>query len=382
MSENNTDLKFTPLYQKHVEEGARMVPFSGWKMPVQYSGIIEEHLHTRSRAGLFDICHMGEFFLKGPSSEEDLERIVTCQISGSPEGKCHYGFMLNEKGGIVDDLIVYKISPEEYMLVVNAGTVDKDAEWIKANISGDTFFIDDSDNIAKLDLQGPTSGKVVTSLCGEEVVLSLKRFCFVKTVIDEVKVILSRTGYTGELGYELFFPVSQAERLWDMILSREGVKPVGLGARDTLRLEMGYSLYGSDIDEEHTPLEAGLERFIHMEKDFIGKDALIRQKKEALPRVLKGFVCEGRRSARSHFGVFFDGEEVGTVTSGAFSPCLKVGIGMCYLDPGHAVSGNHITLSDGRIEIGGRLTDVPFLNPRTGGLQDKAIAHKSKKEER
>ncbi|MGB2600720.1 MAG: glycine cleavage system aminomethyltransferase GcvT [Candidatus Omnitrophota bacterium] len=363
MSENKSDLKRTPLYYKHVEEGARMVPFSGWEMPVQYAGIIEEHMHTRSRAGLFDICHMGEFFLKGPSSAKDLNRLVTCHVDDMPEGKCHYGFMLNENGGIIDDLIVYKISQEEFMLVVNAGTVDKDRAWIEANISSDTFFIDDSSNIAKVDIQGPITGKIMASLCGDDVIESLKRFWFKKVEVNGARILLSRTGYTGELGYELFFPVSSAERIWDTLLACEGVKPAGLGARDTLRLEMGYSLYGSDIDEEHTPLEADHAKFVCMEKDFIGKEALVRQEKEGVSRILTGFICEGRRSARGHFGVFADGKEVGEVTSGAFSPSLKQAIGMCYMEKGSVADDKEIVLSDGKIEIGGRVKSVPFITP-------------------
>lgn len=340
-----------------------MVPFSGWEMPVQYTGIIEEHMHTRARASLFDICHMGEFFLKGPSSAKDLDRLVTCRIDDMPEGKCHYGFMLNGNGGIIDDLIVYKISQEEFMVVVNASTLDKDKAWIEKNISSGTFFIDDSSNIAKVDIQGPVTGKVMASLCGSDVIDNLKRFWFTKVDLNGVKVLLSRTGYTGELGYELFFPVSSAERIWDTLLACEGVRPAGLGARDTLRLEMGYSLYGSDIDEEHTPLEADHAKFVHMGKDFIGKETLVRQQKEGVTRVLTGFVCESRRSARSHFGVFADGREVGEVTSGAFSPSLKQGIGMCYMDTESAVEDKEIVLSDGNIEIDGRVRSVPFVTP-------------------
>jgi aminomethyltransferase len=360
MSKKEGDLRKTPLYNKHLGSGAKMVPFSGWDMPVQYTGIIEEHLHTRAKAGLFDICHMGEFFIKGPTADRDLDRLVTCRIDDMPPGKCRYGFMLNEEGGIIDDLIVFKISEGEYMLVVNAGTVDKDRKWVEKNVSRGNFFIDDSDNIAKIDIQGPSSGEIMASLAGEKTVSALKRFCFTKVDIKGVMVLSSRTGYTGELGYELFFPVSSAEEVWDMLLKSGDVKPVGLGARDTLRIEMGYSLYGSDIDEDHTPFEANLARFVCMDKDFIGKEALLQQEAEGVRRFLMGFVCEGRRAAREHFDVIVDGKRSGEITSGAFSPCLKRGIGLCYIERDLATEGREILLSDGKVEIKATLKNVPL----------------------
>lgn len=353
-------MKNTPLYEKHLEAGARMVPFSGWNMPVQYSGIIEEHLYTRTRAGLFDICHMGEFLMKGPSARRDLDRLVSCRVDDMPDGRCRYGFLLNEAGGIIDDLIVFRISDDEFMLVVNAGTAPKDRKWIEGHISPETSFRDISDITAKLDLQGPLSGKIMNSAAENEAIDKLKRYNFTELDIDGVKTLVSRTGYTGELGYELFFPAEHAERFWDRLMGHESVRPVGLGARDTLRLEMGYSLYGSDIDENHTPFEANLARFVCMEKDFIGKEALARQQAEGLKRTLAGFICETRRSARSHFRVTRAGGEVGEVTSGAFSPCLKKGIGLCYIDSHLAVAGTGIVLTDGRVEIEARVKSVPL----------------------
>ncbi len=359
MSGTTHDLKKTPLYDRHLEAGARMVPFSGWSMPVQYAGIIEEHLHTRSKAGLFDICHMGEFFLKGPSAGEELDRLVTCRIDDMPVGRCRYGFILNENGGIIDDLIVFKTSPDDYMLVVNAGTVRKDREWIKSNISGKVRFSDESEKIAKLDLQGPLSGEILVRLTGRSTVEGIKRYHFIDTEIKGVKTLLSRTGYTGELGYELFFPVASAAGIWDMLLKFDEVRPVGLGARDTLRMEMGYSLYGNDIDEDHTPFEANLAKFVYMEKDFIGKKALLDQGERGMDRLLTGFVCEGRRSARSHFTVLDGQRAVGEVTSGAFSPCLKKGIGLCYIEKEFVGEGREILLGDGKIEIRARLKKIP-----------------------
>lgn len=360
MSDNDQNLKNTPLYQKHLELGAKMVPFSGWNMPLQYTGIIEEHMHTRTKAGLFDICHMGEFTLKGSSSGKDLERLVTCRIDDMPVGKCRYGFLLNDTGGIIDDLIVFKMAPYEYMLVVNASTVEKDKAWIKGRISAATSFEDESAKTAKLDIQGPLSGKVLASLIGEDTVRDIKRYRFMQRGINGTKTIVSRTGYTGELGYELFMPVAAAAAMWDTLLGFEGVKPIGLGARDTLRLEMGYSLYGSDIDEEHNPFEANLGKFVHMEKDFIGCNALDRRGKKGPSRLLTGFVCESRRSARSHFSVMADGRKVGEVTSGTFSPCLEKGIGLAYVEIGLVKEGGEIILTDGKSELKAVIKKIPM----------------------
>ncbi len=359
MLENKESLKKTPLYSKHLKAGAKMVSFSGWNMPVQYTGIIEEHLHVREKVGLLDICHMGELILKGPTAEKDADRLVTCRIDDMPVGRCRYGFLLNDSGGIIDDLIIFKLSPQEFMLVVNAGTTRKDSKWIQDHLSGGTAFSDESKNIAKLDVQGPLSAAVMTSLIEKKVIDNLKRHYFVNIKIAGVDVLFSRTGYTGELGYELFFPASSASVVWDILFSLDDMKPIGLGARDTLRLEMGYSLYGSDIDEEHTPLEANLAKFVYIEKDFIGKDILLRQQKEGVKRLLTGFVCEARRSARKHFMVKIDGKEVGEVTSGAFSPCLKKGIGLCYIKREVFAEGKQVLLTDGKIEIKAVLKSIP-----------------------
>lgn len=360
MSETNYDLKNTPLYYKHLEAGAKMVSFSGWSMPLRYTGILDEHMHTRTRAGIFDICHMGEFFLRGPSVAEDLDRLVTCRIDDMSAGRCRYGFLLDENGGIMDDLIVFKISPEEFMLVVNAGTIAKDSFWIGEHISQGTVFTDETDNIAKLDVQGPLSGEIMASLAGGDVVKGLKRYHFTHVDIGGARILLSRTGYTGELGYELFLSAVDASGVWGMLMEFDEVKPVGLGARDTLRMEMGYSLYGKDIDEGRTPLEANLRKFVFMEKDFIGREALLKQETEGVKRVLTGFICEGRRSARSHFKVLSGDRDAGEVTSGAFSPCLKKGMGLCYIDSEFAVAGQEIVLSDGRSEVKAVVKEIPL----------------------
>ena len=357
----NEDLRKTPLYDKHLEAGARMVPFAGWSMPVQYTGIIEEHLHTRSGSSLFDICHMSELFVKGPSAEKDVSALVTCQIEGLGVGKCRYGFLLNDRGMIIDDMVVFKITPEEFMIVGNSGMREKDSEWIRTHLSSGSDFFDDSQNTAKIDLQGPESMEAMKSLAKDPAIDSLGRFCFTRTELAGISALVSRTGYTGENGYEIFLSADEAERLWDVLIGLPGVKPIGLGARDSLRLEMGYCLYGHDIDESRTPVGAGLMRFVQLEKDFIGKEGLLKQIKKGIKRILIGFICEGRRSAREDCRVFSGGHEVGIVTSGAFSPCLKRGIGLCYVDKDIAVEGKDIVLINGKVEINAKIKKPPFI---------------------
>lgn len=362
-SKGDLVLKKTPLYDKHIEFGARMVSFSGWKMPLQYSGIIVEHCHTREKAGLFDTCHMGRFLIRGKGCVQALEKMLTCGVGDMRCGKCRYGFLLNDNGGIIDDLIVFRFKDNEYMMVVNAGSAEKDRKWIKSRISGDVRFFDDSVNTAKLDIQGPLSGRIVSEAFGIGIEDEPGRFSFRKIDFKGIDVVLSRTGYTGEDGYEIFFPAEHSVRFWDILTAdKDIVKPVGLGARDTLRLEMGYSLYGSDLDEEHTPLESNLSRFVLMDKDFTGKEALLKQINDGVGFILKGFVAEGRRSARHGFKVFCGGKEAGRVTSGAFSPCLKKAVGLCYIDRRFSGPGTEIELSeDGRVKIPARISETPFL---------------------
>jgi aminomethyltransferase len=338
-----------------------MVDFAGWEMPVYYTGIIEEHLHTRDAAGLFDICHMGEFFIEGKDASREVERLVSCRIDDMSEGKCRYGFLLSREGGIMDDLIVFKISRNEFMLVVNAGTIEKDSSWISGNIKGDVSFFDRSGSTAKIDVQGPSAPSVMGRFAGKEVIENIGRYSFLNVRIGSADVLLARTGYTGEIGYELFFNEEHASRMWDSLMCFDEIKPVGLGARDTLRLEMGYPLYGSDICEEVDPFEAGLGRFVYMDKDFIGKEALLARNKKENEKILMGFECDGRRIARHGFKVETEGVEAGVVTSGGFSPCLKKAIGLCYIDKKAAHEGGKIILTDGKISIEAKLAKTPLL---------------------
>ncbi|MBF0216290.1 MAG: glycine cleavage system aminomethyltransferase GcvT [Candidatus Omnitrophica bacterium] len=354
-------LKRTPLYDAHVRAGGRMVPFSGWEMPVQYTGILEEHLHTRSAVGIFDICHMGEFVLSGPNAFSDVDRLVTCDMSGLVPGKCKYGFLLNEDACMIDDLIVFRTGIEEIMLVVNAGTISGDADWIKRRISRGTVFNDISAGTAKIDIQGPLAPSVMDRYFEANISSELKRFNFKIIEKEGERGIISATGYTGEKGYELFIPSRNAESSWEKLLSYENVKPAGLGARDSLRLEMGYPLYGHDIDPTHTPFEAGLMRFVDMKKDFIGRKKLADEEKSGAARVLTGFIADSRRSAREGFVVKKDGKDIGVVTSGVFSPCLKKGIGLFYIDRAYSGENTQVVLSGGNVEISAVVNKPPFV---------------------
>ncbi|MDP8259030.1 MAG: glycine cleavage system aminomethyltransferase GcvT [Candidatus Aadella gelida] len=360
MPERDLNLKRTPLYEEHLKLGAKIVPFSGWSMPLQYTGIIDEHFQTREKVGLFDICHMGELVVEGRAAENDLEKLLSCSIKDIAQGKCRYGFLLNGSGGIIDDLIVFRTGEETFMLVVNSATTQKDLDWILQNISSETKARDISEETAKIDLQGPGSSSVIKQVTGYDEETKLKRFSFDEISLEGIKILLSRTGYTGEAGYELFFDAPMAPRVWQALLSCEEAKPIGLGARDTLRMEMGYSLYGNDIDETRSPLEASLSAFVCMEKDFIGKTALIKQLEEGVEQVLKGFICEGRRSARKGFSVIIKGQTIGKVTSGGFSPSMQKGIGLCYLDAESSNAGTEILLTDGKIEIKAVISDMPI----------------------
>jgi aminomethyltransferase len=329
-----------------------MVPFAGWLMPLRYSGIIKEHIHTRTQAGLFDISHMGELYCE----EEDLDGLVSCRLDDLAPGRCRYALLLNNRGGIVDDLIVYRLSAGSLLLVVNASGDARDLEWLS---SRGVAVRDASEQTAMLALQGPLSGEILGEYDAR--IEELRRFAFLHCKIEGIETLVSRTGYTGERGYELMLAREEASRLWELLLSRPGVLPAGLGARDSLRLEMGYPLHGHDIDEGHTPLEAGLGRFLFWKKDFAGKEALLKAGDPA--RRLTGLLCSGRRSIRAGYAVCDGAEEVGSVTSGVFSPSLNRGIGLAYVAASHAVEGSELAARGGGTELVVRVSSPPFLNP-------------------
>jgi aminomethyltransferase len=356
--DENLALAETPLVNNHKKLTAKLAPFGGWLMPIQYSGIIEEHNWVRKNAGLFDICHMGEFIIQADLTKSNLGNLVTVNLEGMPLDSCRYGFMLNEQGGIIDDLLVYRIGSSEWMIVVNAATTDKDFSHLKKHLTGARLLENISQSLGKLDLQGPLAAEVLTDLVGPGI-KGLRYYTFDYFTLLGEEIIISRTGYTGELGYELYMPNNKIPELWEKLLSDQRVKPIGLGARDTLRLEMGYSLYGQDIDEKTTPLEAGLGYFIDWKKEFTGKSSLLKQKQDGVTRRMLCFIADSRRSPRHNYRIIYKGKDMGAVTSGSFSPSLGVGIGMGYADC-EIPSGEEITLSENSIVINAKTRRKPF----------------------
>jgi len=350
----------TPLYDTHLVLGAKMAPFGGWIMPIQYEGILAEHAHTRMNASVFDICHMGEFMLKADPVLSGLDRLITQNITTMPFGSCRYGFLLNARGGILDDLIVYRISQDNWMIVVNAATIATDLAQINENLASGYSLDDISSKMAKLDVQGPQSLEVLKDIFSPQLA-QLKYYTFAEFKIFDQHCIISRTGYTGELGYEIYIAVDFVERLWKLLLKDKRVKPAGLGARDTLRLEMSYPLYGHDLDADHTPLEANASKFVDFSKDFIGREVLIKEKQSGPARRLIYFQADSRRSPRNGFAILDQGRQIGLVTSGSFSPTLGVGIGMGYV-AGSCDLGTPLIVKQGTTEIPVKVVKRPFLS--------------------
>ena len=355
----------TPLNSRHRDLKALMAPFGGWDMPIQYEGIIAEHAWCRQKAALFDICHMGEFIFQGDFEVGGLEDVFTFSVKTIPVGRSRYGFLLNDQGGIIDDLIVFRLAEDKVMVVVNAATAANDFAVIIQRLRGGSFT-NITDQTGKLDIQGPLAREVMLAAFGEQVA-TIPYFKFITMNILGVEAIVSRTGYTGELGYEIFIPADKVCQLWDLLLQDERVRPAGLGARDVLRLEVGYSLYGSDIDETTTPLEAGLEVFVNFDKSFVGKQALLHQKEQGLTRKKVAFEVSSRRSPRHHYEICFAGERVGSVTSGVFSPKLGGGIGIGFVRPELAVIGTPLTIRHERVSMEAVVCDLPFY--RDGSLR-------------
>lgn len=355
----------TVLNSRHRDLKALMAPFGGWDMPIQYEGIIAEHKWCREQAALFDICHMGEFLYEGDVVAGGLEDVFTFSVKTIPVGRSRYGFLLNEAGGIIDDLIVFRMAEEKVMIVTNAATADNDFAVIASRLRGGSFRNITAET-GKLDLQGPISREVLVGLFGANIA-AIPYFKFIEMDLLGVPAIVSRTGYTGELGYEIFLPAEKTCELWDLLLKDPRVKPAGLGARDVLRLEVGYSLYGSDIDESTTPLEAGLEGFVNFDKEFVGKGALLTQKEQGVPRKKVAFQVIGRRSPRHHYEIDFAGQAVGTVTSGVFSPMVGGGVGIGFVSPDCTAIGTPLTVRHERVSMEATVCELPFY--RGGSLR-------------
>lgn len=326
--------KRTPLFPLYARYGAKVVDFHGWDLPVQFSGVIEEHLAVRSTAGLFDVSHMGEIEISGPGALAFVQFLTINDASHLQDGQVQYSAMCFEGGGIIDDITVFRFSGERFLFCVNASNVAKDLAWIEKNRPGDAAVRNLSDDTALLALQGPKAEFILGPLADVSLA-ALPYYHFTEGKVGGVGAVLSRTGYTGEDGFEIFLSSGNARELWQKVTSAGaplGLKPAGLGARDTLRLEMKYALYGNDIDENTDPFEAGLGWITRTGKDgFIGRDALLRRREAGPERKLAGFEITGRGVPRQGHALWADGRKVGTVTSGTFSPSLRKGIGLGYL---------------------------------------------------
>lgn len=353
----------TPLYDMHVKYKGKMVPFAGYLLPVQYDkGVIAEHMAVRTQCGLFDVSHMGEILLSGPDALYNLNMLLTNDYTEMKDGQAKYSPMCNEEGGVVDDLIVYKVRDNSYFIVVNASNKDKDFEWMKAHVTGDVKLSDISGQVAQLALQGPKAMEVLKKAAREEDIPEKYYTCKFDCVIDDISCIISKTGYTGEDGVEIYLAAGQAPKLWELLLEagrEEGLIPCGLGARDTLRLEASMPLYGHEMDDTITPKEAGLGFFVKMAKDdFIGKKAI--EDKGPLTKKRVGLKVTGRGIVREHEPVFADGVQIGVTTSGTHCPFLGYAAAMAFVDMEHKEPGTAVEVEVRGRRIPAEVAALPF----------------------
>ncbi len=362
-----TPLRRTPLHAAHVRLGARMIGFGGWDMPVQYTGIVEEHRTARTAAGCFDVSHMGEFEFRGRDATRALQRLTTNDVGALEVGQVQYSLLCYEDGGIVDDLTLYRLADEHYMMTVNAANIDKDWAWVAQHLAGQVEAENASAETGLIAVQGPRAEGLVGPLSDMDVT-RIGYYRFARGRVAGAPAIISRTGYTGEDGFELYLPAEKTEAVWEALLAAgkpDGVGPAGLGARDTLRLEMKYALYGNDIDQTTNPLEAGLGWVVKLGKgEFIGKGAIERVKAEGPRRRLVGFEMIDRGVARHGYRLFRSGAEVGQVTSGSYGPSVDRYIGTGYVTAALSAIGTEI-----EVEIRGRpqkarVAKTPFYPPK------------------
>jgi len=355
-------MKETVLHDLHVALKARMAPFAGYDMPVQYEGIIQEHKAARSGAAVFDTCHMGEFMVGGAGALADLERILSCDVADIRAGACRYGFICSEAGGVVDDLIVYRTGGSEFMLVVNAETEEGDFEWLKSRVSAGTSLENISRATAKIDLQGPSSPKIAAQLL-QNSLSGLKYYNFAANFYRGAEVIVSRTGYTGEIGFEIYCPTEIAADFWNGCLER-GAVPAGLGARDILRLEMGFPLYGHELSINRNAIQSNFSRAISRKKEFIGSASVLGP--AAASQLLCGIALEGRRSARQGDAVLSaDGREIGVITSGSFAPSLGFAVALGYVDRDFSAIDTELRIISGKAELPAKISRLPFYKNAT-----------------
>lgn len=361
-----TTLHNTPLVEEHIALGAKMVGFGGWNMPLQYEGILAEWDHNRKTCSIFDCSHMGEFLVKGDAVKSGLDRIVTQTITDMLPKTCRYGAMLNAQGGVIDDLIVYRKATDEWMIVVNAANIEKDAAHFRSNLTAAAQFTDISFQTAKLDVQGPLSREILSAFVPD--IHKLEYYTFDEFICGGQLCLISRTGYTGELGYEIYCPWDGAKAVWQALLKDQRLKPTGLGVRDVLRIEMCYPLYGHELEEQISPLEAGLHSFIKWEKDFIGKGACVALKDQGPKRSIGYIVSESRRSPRAGHRIFNEaGGAIGEVVSGTFSPGLQAGIGIGFIEKDKNILEKKIVFGDDKSACKGTIVKRPFY--KNGSLK-------------
>ncbi|MGE6218686.1 glycine cleavage system aminomethyltransferase GcvT [Nubsella zeaxanthinifaciens] len=358
-------MKNTALTEKHISLGAKMVPFAGYNMPVQYEGINAEHATVRNAVGVFDVSHMGEFILKGENALDLIQRVTSNDASKLYDGKIQYSCLPNENGGIIDDLLVYRIDEKSYMLVVNASNIDKDWNWIQKFNDKGVEMHNISDQTSLLAVQGPKAADALQTLTDMDLA-SMEYYTFKKGKFAGVEnVLISATGYTGAGGFEIYFENQYADQIWDAIFqagAEFGIKPIGLGARDTLRLEMGFCLYGNDIDDTTSPIEAGLGWVTKFTKDFTNSAALLAQKEAGVSKKLVGFEMIDRGIPRHDYLVVdADGNQIGKVTSGTQSPSLQKAIGMAYVAKDFAKEGTEIFIDIRNNKVKARVVKFPFL---------------------
>lgn len=359
-------MKKTKFYSIHEKSGAKIVEFAGYLMPIQYSSIIAEHKAVRNSVGVFDVSHMGEIFIRGKNAQDLVQYITINDVTKLYPGRVQYSAMCYPDGGIVDDLLVYMISPEEFLIVVNASNMEKDFKWMIDNNKFNAEIENLSDEYSLLAIQGPDSAKTLRKLIDKE--LNLEYYHFFDASIAGVKMIVSRTGYTGELGYEIYFKGNEkdAEKVWNAVFDAGkefSIQPIGLAARDSLRLEMGFCLYGNDIDNTTNPLEAGLSWITKINKgDFIGKDALLKFKAEGLKRKLSAIATDEKVFPRHGYEITANGKKIGVVTSGTVSPVLDKPIALGYVESGFASEGTKINFNIRGRETPAYITKLPFVS--------------------
>ena len=364
-------MKKTPLYEKHVTLNAKIIDFGGWAMPVQYTNVIDEHKTTRRAACLFDICHMGEIEVKGPQALDLLQLVLTRNLAEQTVGQVKLSALLNDEGGIIDDLTVYKMGENSYMLVTNATPKDRDWQWIKSiqqNKHFDCTLEDISDRTGKLDLQGPRSEEILQKLTGTNL-KDLRFYHFCESPVAGFSAIISRSGYTGEDGLEIYAASNVIGEIWDKIMSAgapSGLKPAGLGARDTLRLEAGMMLNGQDINESVSPLEVPYGWIVDAHKEFIGSAALRKKQNSGVKTKLVGLEMTGRGIARHGYKVFRDGKEIGIVTSGTFSPTLNKAIGLAFIDVNFSAPDTEIAVAIRDTMAAAKIVKLPFYKREKG----------------